>query len=230
MQTFGYQGIIAVMRPGSATGSLRISRGTSPPAEGTVENPTDHETRAQAERRGADARLLGLERLHAALAERFGGALLTIELVPRTSWYSNVRSNVSEAEWDRLRRPVYQRAGSRCEICGGRGPKHPVECHEVWLYDDAAGIQRLVDLIALCPSCHGVKHLGRSHVKARGDDATEQLMRVNGWTAARAEAYVDLVLDIWKLRSLVPWRLDLAWLAERGVSLPADAGSVERHE
>ena len=25
---------------------------------------------------------------------------LTIELVPQTAWYSNVRSNVSKAEWD----------------------------------------------------------------------------------------------------------------------------------
>ena len=195
-----------------------------------MESPTNHETHAHAERREADSTLLELERLQTALAGLFGDARLTIELVPRTSWYSNVRSNVSEAEWDRLRRPVYHRAGSRCEICGGRGQKHPVECHEVWLYDDAAGIQRLVDLIALCPSCHGVKHLGRSHVKGGGDEAIEQLMRVNGWTGARAEAYVDLVLDIWKLRSLVPWRLDLGWLAERGVSGPAEGRSVERHE
>ena len=196
---------------------------------GTVSR-SDHERRVHIHGSGAASGVAELERLHSQLTARFGDARLTIELVPKTSWYSNVRSNVSEADWDRLRRPVYGRARSRCEICGGRGPKHAVECHEVWQYDDVAGIQRLVDLIALCPSCHGVKHLGRSHLKGRGDDAIEQLMRVNGWTATRAEAYVDLVLDIWKLRSLVPWRLDLDWLAERGVSVPSDAGSVERHE
>ena len=193
-------------------------------------NSTDQKTPVHSENGGADSRLLQLERLHGALAEQFGDARLTIELVPKTTWYSNVRSNVSSAEWDRLRRPVHQRARARCEICGGLGPKHPVECHEVWLYDDAAGIQRLTGLIALCPSCHGVKHLGRSHLKGRGDDAIEQLMRVNGWSAAHADAYVDLVLDIWKLRSLVCWRLDLAWLAERGVSVPAGPGPLKRDE
>jgi 5-methylcytosine-specific restriction endonuclease McrA len=198
-------------------------------SEGAVSS-TDQETPARSESRRADSRLAQLEQLQSALAERFGDARLTIELVPKTSWYSNVRSNVSSAEWDRLRRPVYQRARSRCEICGGRGTKHPVECHEVWLYDDAAGFQRLVDLIALCPPCHSVKHLGRSHLKGRGDDAIVQLMRVNGWTAARAEAYVDLVLDIWKLRSVVSWRLDLAWLAERGVSAPAGPGPLKGDE
>jgi hypothetical protein len=31
---------------------------------------------------------------------------LTVELVPSTCWYTNVRSNVSKAVWDRLRRRV----------------------------------------------------------------------------------------------------------------------------
>lgn len=229
VQTLEPQRIIAVMQLAFAPWSLWMSWGPRRLVEGAMDY-TDHETPAQSQHGRAGSRHLELERLRATLVERFGDARLTIELVPRTSWYSNVRSNVSEAEWDRLRRPVYQRAGSRCEICGGRGQKHPVECHEVWLYDDAAGIQRLVDLIALCPPCHGVKHLGRSHLKGKGDDAIEQLMRVNGWTAERAEGYVDLVLDIWKLRSVVLWRLDLAWLAERGVAVPAGPGALKGDE
>lgn len=84
------------------------------------------------------SRLVTLEQLRRVLATRFGDARLTVELVPRTSWYSNVRSNVLPGVWDRLRRPVFGRARSRCEICGGRGPAHPVECHEVWEYDDDA--------------------------------------------------------------------------------------------
>ncbi len=61
---------------------------------------------------------------------------LTVELVPRTCWFSNLRSELSKEEWDRLRRPVFERAGNRCEVCGGKGTQHPVECHEVWEYDD----------------------------------------------------------------------------------------------
>ncbi len=58
---------------------------------------------------------------------------LTIELVPSTSWYNNVRSIVTRAQWDKLRAIVYDKAWHLCEICEGVGPKHPVECHEVWL-------------------------------------------------------------------------------------------------
>jgi 5-methylcytosine-specific restriction endonuclease McrA len=85
---------------------------------------------------------------------------LTVELVPSTRWYTNVRSNVPKAVWDRLRRQVAAEAGQRCKICGGRGRRWPVECHEVWHYDDATKVQRLERLVALCPACHEVKPAG----------------------------------------------------------------------
>ncbi len=65
------------------------------------------------------------------------GELLTVELVPQTCWYTNVRSNVPAEDWERLRKFVFKLAGYRCEICGGRGDKWWVECHEQWEYDDA---------------------------------------------------------------------------------------------
>jgi hypothetical protein len=76
-------------------------------------------------------------------------------------------------------------------------------------------------LVALCPACHRVKHLGRSHAEGRGDGAIAQLMAVNGWSIEKTEAYIDLVLDIWKLRSRAPWGLDLSWLAAHGIAIPA---------
>jgi hypothetical protein len=82
---------------------------------------------------------------------------LTVELVSKTSWYNNVRALVDERGCDRIRRQVYRQADHRCEICGGRGPEHPVECHEVWRYDDRTRVQLLVRMIALCPACHQVK-------------------------------------------------------------------------
>lgn len=81
---------------------------------------------------------------------------LTVELIPSTSWFTNVRSHLPTGEWDLVRRAVYRRARYRCEVCGGRGggpdgPNHPVECHEVWAYDDEHHVQRLERLVALCP-------------------------------------------------------------------------------
>jgi len=159
-------------------------------------------------------------RLYRHIAARFGDARLTIELVPKTSWYSNVRSHVSEAEWDRLRKPVQRRAKSQCEICGGRGPTHAVECHEIWRYDDDTSVQELMGLTALCPACHAVKHFGRTYTRGRADEALQHLADVNGWTEEVAADYIALVLELWRLRSEVPWRLDLTWLTEHGITIP----------
>jgi hypothetical protein len=142
---------------------------------------------------------------------------LTIELVPSTCWWSNVRSHVAASDWERLRRSTAQAAGNRCEVCGGRGRRHPVECHEVWEYDDTRMVQRLVRLIALCPSCHEVKHLGLAGMRGRRGPALAHLGRVNGWSAADTEAYAEAVFEQWATRSRHDWILDCTVLEAQGV-------------
>jgi hypothetical protein len=139
-------------------------------------------------------------------------ARLTVELVPKTSWYHNVRALVDELGWDRIRRQVYRQADYRCEICDGKGPEHPVECHEVWRYDDRTRVQMLVRMIALCPACHQVKHIGFANVKGQGAQARAHLARVNGWTLERADAYISQAFQVWAQRSGGPWTLDLEGL------------------
>ena len=137
---------------------------------------------------------------------------LTIELVPKTSWYSNVRSNVPKAEWDRIRHKVYEAAGHVCEICGGVGKKHAVECHEVWEYDDKEQIQKLVRMVALCPACHCVKHIGRAQAVGVYNEALAQLMKVNEWDYHTAQTYIREAFDQWSGRSKKNWKLDLSGL------------------
>lgn len=137
---------------------------------------------------------------------------LTIELVPSTAWYSNVRSNVSQAEWDVLRKDCYKKAGHNCEICGGRGPKHPVECHEIWSYDDDACTQTLDGLIALCPSCHQVKHIGLAQIQGNYHKALAHLAKVNEISIEEAELYVEASFEIWSKRSQKEWKLDITFL------------------
>jgi hypothetical protein len=139
-------------------------------------------------------------------------ARLTIELVPKTSWYNNVRALVDEPTWGRVRRQVYRQADYRCEICGGKGPEHPVECHEVWRYDDRTRVQALVRMIASCPACHQVKHIGLANVKGKGAQARAHLARVNGWTLEQADAYIAEAFQVWAQRSGGPWTLDLEGL------------------
>lgn len=139
---------------------------------------------------------------------------LTIELVPETSWFTNVRSLVPTAEWDRIRKKAYTAAGYQCEICGGVGPKWPVECHEIWDYDDEAHTQTLRGLIALCPSCHHVKHIGLAGVLGRGDQAKRHLASVNGWTLKQANNYIKAAFAQWTARSKHEWDVDVSYLEE----------------
>jgi hypothetical protein len=142
---------------------------------------------------------------------------LTIELVPSTCWFTNVRDRVSRRDWDRIRLQAYERAGRRCEACGGRGSQHPVECHEVWDYDETTAVQRLLRLIALCPACHEVKHMGLAGIKGRGEIAAAHLAEVNGWTAQVTAGYIDAAFATWKRRSSRTWSLDLSVLAAYGI-------------
>jgi len=145
---------------------------------------------------------------------------LTIELVPSTCWFSNVRSNVSKRDWDKLRFACYAKAGNICEICGGHGEKWPVECHEIWAYDDEKHTQTLTGLIALCPSCHEVKHIGLAQMRGRGEIAQKHLMKVNGWSADQAAQYIKARFLIWNDRSSrsIHWALNLDFLKNQGIT------------
>jgi hypothetical protein len=140
---------------------------------------------------------------------------LTVELVPSTCWYTNVRSNVAKAVWDRLRRQVAADAGQRCEVCGGRGRRWPVECHEVWHYDDDTNVQRLERLVALCPACHEVKHAGLASKRGRLEAVIQRLATVNWWTVDDAALYLEAVFEQWASRSRHQWTLDVSVLRTR---------------
>ena len=150
---------------------------------------------------------------------------LTVEFVPSSSHYKNVRSNVKKKEWDKIRRQVYKEAGYKCEICGGVGKRHPVECHEVFEYNDTKGIQKLVRFEALCNLCHMVKHFGRSEMIGKRKVALYHLIKVNGWTEADAELYLEAMAEQWIARSqLLKWELDLCLLKEYNIDVDKESG------
>ncbi len=151
--------------------------------------------------------------------EYFKDALLTVELVPSTCWFSNLRSELNSKDWDIVRKRTYKQANYVCEVCGGRGPKWPVECHEIWQYDDENHIQKLVGLIGLCPSCHEVKHIGLAGIRGRRANAKQHLAKVNGWTEEQVEKYIKWAFKIWKDRSQYEWALDLSWLNQMGITV-----------
>lgn len=144
---------------------------------------------------------------------------LTIELVPSTSWTNNVRAIVSKKQWDYLKSQVSSKAYNVCEICGGVGPKHPVECHEIWSFDNKKLVQKLEGMIALCPDCHMVKHIGLAEINGKKARALRHLMSVNKMTINKAEEYVTEAFKVWAERSKKTWTLDISHLEEYGIDV-----------
>jgi hypothetical protein len=144
--------------------------------------------------------------------------ILQIELVPETCWYSNVRSEIPASDWELIKKFVSKRAGRKCEICGGIGPKWPVEAHERWAYDDINHVQTLEKIVALCPSCHQVKHFGFAQVQGKEKEALAHLMKVNNWSATQAHQHIEQAISTWRTRSQHQWKLDISGL-EAGLKL-----------
>lgn len=148
---------------------------------------------------------------------------LSVELVPSTCHYSNVRSTVKPKEWDKIRFLSYEAAGHKCEVCSETGKeqgyKHNVECHEIWEYDDTHKIQRLAGLISLCPTCHQVKHIGRAIAIGNQAECFTKLAKVNDWTLEEVIAHVDGAFEVHKERSQHQWALDLSILNQEPYNL-----------
>lgn len=169
---------------------------------------------------------LGLDKLYADLQKsgeltKLNKSLLpkktlTIELVPETCWFSNVRSQVEPEDWDKIKKATYKKAEYLCEICYDRGPEWPVECHEIWNYDEINLVQKLEGFIALCPDCHRVKHFGFAQVQGTEKEALKQLRKINGWDSKETNLYIKEQFKIWEERSKKEWKLDISLLEKMG--------------
>jgi len=132
---------------------------------------------------------------------------LTIELVPETSWYSNMRKVMTKEDWDILRKQVYKKYNWRCGVCDDIGM---MNCHEIWEYDDVAHIQYLRGFIALCTMCHHCKHIGLAGILADQGrlDYTEienHFCKVNKCTHAQMDEEVREAFELWDRRSNHTW-------------------------
>jgi len=114
---------------------------------------------------------------------------LTIDMLPRGAWGTNLSKTLPQKDWDVLRKAVYNSAGGKCAICGKEGELH---AHEIWSFDISAKRQRLENIVALCPACHGVKHIRHSQRIGYGEHAKRHFMEVNGCTNSEfAEHYLE---------------------------------------
>lgn len=163
--------------------------------------------------------------------DRTFGAGLFVDMVPRSCWFTNVRTCVSPQDWERLRNMIIRRAGQKCEACGAgedRTVRRWLEAHERWAYDDRTGVQALRRLICLCSDCHLSTHLGYANVTGRADQALAHLRAVTGMADAEVDRHVDAAGELWKRRSARVWTLDLTMLTEAGVTLARPAKAADR--
>ena len=136
---------------------------------------------------------------------------LEIELVPDSCWYSNLRSILSPAQWDIVRREAYARANGKCMICGA--PAKRLEAHERWVYDEENSIQKLDTVIAICRSCHEVIHIGRTSLTGGEERASAHFMKVNGCSYSEYRKALGEANEAHRRRNKIPeWKLDLSYL------------------
>jgi hypothetical protein len=165
--------------------------------------------------------------------DRTFGSGLFVDLVPRSCWFTNVRSCVVPRDWERLRRMINGRAGQRCEACGrgeDRAARRWLEAHERWEYDEAHGAQRLRRLVCLCTDCHTVTHFGLAEINGERDAALAHLQSVTGMPKAAAEHHVRAAFALWRKRSAREWRLDLSMLTGAGITVTPPPSAPEREQ
>ena len=133
---------------------------------------------------------------------------LNFELVPDSCWYSNLRSVLPKEVWDKIRKKAYARAGGKCMLCGA--PTARLEAHEQWEYDDEKGVQKLVNVVAVCKACHEVIHIGRTQLTGREREAEEHFMKVNGCTYAEYRKALGEANEKHRERSRREWQLDVS--------------------
>lgn len=148
---------------------------------------------------------------------------LSIELVPRTCWFSNLRSELPAHSWRALSSLVIKRVGRGCQTPGctntpgmlrGYGTAH---CHERWRYDDGEWEQVLEGLVVLCWRCHEVKHFGYAVATGNGDRAFRWFCRRNHLSPEEASEILQREFAVWAIRSRHAWTLDISWLERQGL-------------
>jgi hypothetical protein len=82
---------------------------------------------------------------------------LTIEPIPKTLANQGLSRQLGH-RWKGISKRERAKHNHRCVVCGVSPEKGRLHLHETWEYGDAARVQKLSGLVALCDLCHRVKH------------------------------------------------------------------------
>ena len=144
-----------------------------------------------------------------------GGSELFIDMIPKTSYFKNVRSIFTEEDWNLIRHHIYERTGHRCECCGAKRFKY-LEAHERWTFNYATQTQKLVRIIALCRLCHQATHYGHSKVTKEIKKINEHLKKVRKMNDEELNNHIKEAYEIWEDRNKVKWTIDISLITDSG--------------
>ena len=145
---------------------------------------------------------------------------IRINLIPQTSWGMNLRAMMPKPEWKAfIKEHVYSSTGSRCLVCGERGPEWPVEADEIWKFDDNKRIQTLVGIVPLCPDCHSVRTCGFARAQGRENEVVKHLAWVERIGRKSAQFTINQAIMRWEQRSRKKWTIDISFM-ERHYGIP----------
>lgn len=145
-----------------------------------------------------------------ALESEFSKYKLWASMIPKKSFYANLRKVLTKNKWDSLRNFVYEKDSYKCSICGISGVK--LEAHENWKYDYENSIQKLQDVNALCKMCHSNIHLGLAAILAHESKLdfhklVEHWCKTNNEEITRFRDYQIKVMRLWDLRNQFEWKI-----------------------
>lgn len=149
----------------------------------------------------------------------FGGNDLFIDMIPSSSWFSNVRSCIYPTDWDRVRNHIYERVNYICECCNNntKETNTRLDAHERWSYDNETKIQKLERVIALCEQCHQSTHMGLAGIMGKEDEAIKHLRQVRIFTDIEFDKHKKDASLLFKERSKYKWELDISIISSNGI-------------
>jgi hypothetical protein len=145
----------------------------------------------------------------------FGGNELYIDMIPKTSYFKNVRNIFNNSDWNLIRHHIYERTGYKCECCGIKRFKY-LEAHERWIYDYDTSTQKLIRIIALCRMCHYSTHYGHSKKTKEIEKIHQHLKKVKKINDIELENHIKEAYDIWKERNKIKWNIDISIITNSG--------------
>jgi len=148
----------------------------------------------------------------------FGGDELYIDMIPKTSYFKNVRSLFNDTDWNLIRHHIYERSSYRCECCGVKRFKY-LDAHERWIYDYETKTQKLIRIIALCRLCHQATHFGHSKKTKNIDKIKEHLKKVKKINDMDLENHIKEAYNIWNDRNKIEWIIDTSIISNSGFQI-----------